>query len=401
MKYNKPFDKTDADAPYIAGDPSVGLQGSIPPGAAFEGPQREIVNSILSVGLAVPSNSDIGQLSDAVRYMQVQFAQDIGTQNALKVVLDPAPIDWASIQPFFIFVHNTNSASNVTMEVVGLNGKVPVVKRNGDLPQAVDILSNSVLLCVYDGAKIRIMSMLASDLPAIPASGIIPTWTYNIQLITSLGGSNYNPVYTKSSTRIQTLLVLATGGGGAGGSSAGPVGLVGSGGESGATAFKFMDATAITNVNCVIGAGGVPSPSGAAIGSQAGSGGQTSFGSYAIAPGGLGGYNSVESGTPPGGTTGGTGTLILPGNPGGGPVCSIEGTNFGVRAGNGGNSIWGGAGIGVDANTPATFGPLYGKAASGFGSGGGGGDSGHVAAVSGGAGADGAIIVIELGLTTS
>ena len=32
--------------PYVNGDPTIGQEGSIPPAAAFEHPQREIVNLI-------------------------------------------------------------------------------------------------------------------------------------------------------------------------------------------------------------------------------------------------------------------------------------------------------------------------------------------------------------------
>ena len=45
MKYNQPFDQpSNPNAPYIDGNPSAGIQGSIVPAAAIEYDQREIVN---------------------------------------------------------------------------------------------------------------------------------------------------------------------------------------------------------------------------------------------------------------------------------------------------------------------------------------------------------------------
>ena len=52
MKYVQPYGISDADAPYINGDPSIARQGSIPPAAAFEHPMREIVAVIQKNGLA-------------------------------------------------------------------------------------------------------------------------------------------------------------------------------------------------------------------------------------------------------------------------------------------------------------------------------------------------------------
>ncbi|WLT09657.1 DUF2793 domain-containing protein [Bartonella apihabitans] len=66
MKYNAPFGAANPDAPYINGNPSIGLAGSIPPAESIEFPQREIVKAITDAGM-VPDNSDLGQLSKAIR----------------------------------------------------------------------------------------------------------------------------------------------------------------------------------------------------------------------------------------------------------------------------------------------------------------------------------------------
>lgn len=66
MKYNAPFGAANPDAPYINGNPSIGVAGSIPPAESIEFPQREIVKAITDAGM-VPANDDLGQLSKAIR----------------------------------------------------------------------------------------------------------------------------------------------------------------------------------------------------------------------------------------------------------------------------------------------------------------------------------------------
>lgn len=66
MKYNAPFGAANPDAPYINGNPSIGVAGSIPPAESIEYPQREIVKAIIDAGM-VPANEDLGQLSKAIR----------------------------------------------------------------------------------------------------------------------------------------------------------------------------------------------------------------------------------------------------------------------------------------------------------------------------------------------
>lgn len=88
MKYNQPFDQTNPDAPYVNGNPGAGIQGSIPPAASLEYPQREIVNAITAAGLT-PTNGDLTQLwqamqaaaqtSTSVAYFISQFYATPGT----------------------------------------------------------------------------------------------------------------------------------------------------------------------------------------------------------------------------------------------------------------------------------------------------------------------------------
>jgi hypothetical protein len=41
VKYNQPYGVSDPNAAYVNGDPSAGIQGSIPPAASIEYPHRQ------------------------------------------------------------------------------------------------------------------------------------------------------------------------------------------------------------------------------------------------------------------------------------------------------------------------------------------------------------------------
>ena len=66
MKYVKPADQSDVNAPYVDANPGVGLDGSIVPADAVEHPQREIVYVITMAGLT-PSEEDLTQLYQAIQ----------------------------------------------------------------------------------------------------------------------------------------------------------------------------------------------------------------------------------------------------------------------------------------------------------------------------------------------
>ena len=198
----------------------------------------------------------------------------------------------------------------------------------------------------------------------------------NIQVITASG------TYTKTAGTTRAL-VFASGGGGAGGMHVCCAG----GGGAGATAVNFVDLSAISTVACTIGAGGTGVQASGGGQSIGGSGGTTTFGSYASAGGGQGGQGIDKGGN---GGVATVGKMLINGGDG---MTSYSGNYFG--SGNGGPSFWGGGGGGADTN--ANTGSGY--AAKAYGSGGGGGDSGMPGGGrTGGNGAPGVILVIEFGV---
>ena len=68
MKYYKPLNATDENAPYILGDVQKKIFGSELPPQAIEHPQREIINAIITAGLT-PDANDNAQLYKAIQLM--------------------------------------------------------------------------------------------------------------------------------------------------------------------------------------------------------------------------------------------------------------------------------------------------------------------------------------------
>ncbi|MDB5596297.1 MAG: hypothetical protein JWM36_3258 [Hyphomicrobiales bacterium] len=65
MKYIKPADQSDPNAPYVDANPSAGIDGSIVPARAIEPAMREITFVITQAGIT-PSDSDLTQLWQAI-----------------------------------------------------------------------------------------------------------------------------------------------------------------------------------------------------------------------------------------------------------------------------------------------------------------------------------------------
>jgi len=388
MKYVQPYDQpTNPTAPYVDLNAATGTDGSIIPAAFPNAVQAEILNVITNAGLT-PNAADLTQLRQAILAMiptptggpsdasLVHWGADTGSQNALAVTPTPGFLSLAA--GFTIWTipafNNTGAATIALTPTTGAAITRNIRRRDGSALQADDLVAGQLIALVVDSTGIM---RLHRD-----KTGLI-----GFQAFTT--NTNYTPT-----PGARTVLVAATGGGGAGGSSNGVAGLCGGGGESGTTAIYFGPAT---SQSIVIGAGGAPASSTAAMGTQAGSGGQTSFGSLAVAQGGQGGLNSIGAGSGVGYSGGGSiGMLLIRSKSGESPFANSW-NGVGMRGGDGGSSIWGGGGVGADANFSgsASSTPTPGWPAYGYGSGGGGADSGAVSAVAGGVGGAGLVLVLE------
>ena len=165
MQYNAPYGVADPNAPYVNGNPSVGVQGSIPPAASIEYPQREIVQAINDALLANPTNSDLTQLSAAIRWMRPQYLVDQGVANAVVIQPNPAPPIWMLPFTFVIQMAATNTAAICTCTIAGISGGVPFVNEAGNPLGIGDLNGGSAYICTYDGSEVRVLTNVHSSAP--------------------------------------------------------------------------------------------------------------------------------------------------------------------------------------------------------------------------------------------
>jgi hypothetical protein len=156
MQYNQPYGVSDPNAPYVNGNPQIGLEGSIPPAASIEYPQREIVHLIEKSNIA-PSNADLYQLTESTRSQFVNFANDVGSQNQLQVQLDPPLLGYTPGLILRVRVAVTNSGSS-TIDA----GAGPVlIKRSTGLPVVQgDLPAGGIVSLVYDGSAFQIVNSI-------------------------------------------------------------------------------------------------------------------------------------------------------------------------------------------------------------------------------------------------
>lgn len=193
----------------------------------------------------------------------------------------------------------------------------------------------------------------------------------NVQVITTTGTSTFTVPSGVNKLKVE---VVGGGGNGGGGSSSGATCGSGGGGGSGGYAIKYVDVSNITSFGVYVGAAGAYSQIGGTgvsyVKASAGSQGSDASGSGGSFAGGAGGVS--------------TGGDINASGSGGNGGIGVSGAGVG---GHGGASVYGGAGTGSLCNNG-------GGSAQGYGAGGGGGSSSSgTGNVSGGAGAQGIVII--------
>jgi len=126
MRYQQPYGISDPNAGYINGNPAAGVQGSIPPAAAFEQPQREIVNVIQNSDFT-PDDGDLQQLLKSIRRQFLNFAIDTSVSaNTVLCNLAPPLEQYHAGFPLRVVIANTNTGATV----INVNGLGPrAIKR--------------------------------------------------------------------------------------------------------------------------------------------------------------------------------------------------------------------------------------------------------------------------------
>lgn len=146
MQYNQPYGAAP-NAPYVNGDPSIGRAGSIPPAAAIENPQRELVQ-LISNALLTPTDADLQQVSRAIQTGRLNFGQDTGTANNLVLALAPAPAQYYDGMPVRIRVAaNNTGASQITMGTLDARA---ILRFDGSQLQPLDLPAGQVVELIYN-----------------------------------------------------------------------------------------------------------------------------------------------------------------------------------------------------------------------------------------------------------
>jgi hypothetical protein len=154
MKYEQPYGITDPNASYINGNPAAGIEGSIPPAAVFEYPQRELVNLITEAGFT-PADIDLYQVTRAVRqgdnYVQATAPSGANTYYAS---LSPTLDQYRAGLRLFVTIPITNTGPS-TLNVDGL-GVRTIVRGNGAATAAGDLPGGMCVELIDDGTRFQI-----------------------------------------------------------------------------------------------------------------------------------------------------------------------------------------------------------------------------------------------------
>jgi hypothetical protein len=128
MLYNAPFGSSDANAPYVNGDPSVGRAGSIPPASSVEYDQREIVEVINQANVrgytdftgtacAPPANTDLTQLRKAIE----GYAQSLVIDAPVTYTVHGTGANFPDLITAMAFLSRRRITNNgsVTLQIAG------------------------------------------------------------------------------------------------------------------------------------------------------------------------------------------------------------------------------------------------------------------------------------------
>lgn len=333
-------------------------------------PIGQVWNVIVNAGMT-PGLNSLLDLSRAIQSGKLNFAVAGGSANALTATLTPATATLTDGMQARLRVANVNSGA-ATANINGTGAKA--IKTLGGADLVAGDLTGDLTLVYNAALDVWVLASLPKGVGPYLLGGMKT-------LVTST-------TWTRPAGCRAIEIEGVGGGGAAGGAQATTAGNASAGGGGGNGAyFRKWLLSPPSSVVVTIGAAGA-----ASAGGNGGNGGTTSFGAIASAGGGIGGQVAAAGSTP--GYSSGSGSPTASGgdiNIAGGlghRAIRINGTV--AIAGMGQNSLFGigGPGSATEGNP--------GNAGYGFGSGGGGAMNISVnAAVDGGAGAPGVIIVRE------
>jgi hypothetical protein len=208
VQYQPPYGPPgaiDPNASYINGDPTIGRQGSVPPAAAFEFPQREIVN-LIGNSQQVPTDQDLNQMTRAVRDGKLIYCFDSGPLNTVQVVNLTPPITTYT-QGLTLHVLIAHTITGPTTIAIGNINPTAIKRRDGAELQANDMVTGQIATLVCDGTYFQLQNMGADgavggtttlhnvDIPYVHDTGALdPNWTDPKQVTKNHVIGLYSPV---------------------------------------------------------------------------------------------------------------------------------------------------------------------------------------------------------------
>src|ERR1019366_6646934 len=176
VAYNQPYGAS-ANASYVDGSPAPATPGSIPPAAAIECPQREIVNAIIAAGLT-PANTNLSQLLAAIELLgRIPYCQDVGSIN--HIIINPIPAVTAYATPLILAVKVAYANAGATdINVSGL-GTVPLITTTLQPLPASTTSAAGIVLISFDGTSFQLLNSAVSG-GGSPA--LTDLWHYGVDV---------------------------------------------------------------------------------------------------------------------------------------------------------------------------------------------------------------------------
>lgn len=174
-KYQPPYGSTDPNAGWVDGNPSSGVEGSIPSAKSFEQPQRELANAVAGTG-QTGSDADLTQILQAIS-TGIYVGTFTGTANALTATL-PGSVTIPALREGLVIIGyvgaspNTGAAALTLSGFTAAPGSKAIRRKDGTSALASgDLISGALVSFRYDGTAFRHIGVTPSDIAAVLAGG--------------------------------------------------------------------------------------------------------------------------------------------------------------------------------------------------------------------------------------